>query len=84
MINVVHFTSMSDEQTTGQRRQILDFERTPRAEILAMLLEAADVARKEPSPHRRAKALALIARTLMRLYPADTLQASARAARGLA
>lgn len=49
-------------------------ERNPRTEILCMLLEAAEAAREEPNAYRRAKALALIAGTMRKLYPDGALQ----------
>lgn len=49
------------------RHEVEAFESNPRAEILAMLLEAAAAAREELSAYKRAKALALIASTLRKL-----------------
>lgn len=70
--------------TEAMRAEVLAFERSPRTEILAQLLEATEVARQEPNHYRRAKALALIARTMMRLYPDDVLKGTAKPTRAQA
>ena len=63
--------------TEDMLREVDAFERNPRAEILALLLEAATIAREEPRASKRARALALIARTMLELYPEGSLRTSA-------
>lgn len=70
--------------TEAMMAAVQDFERDPRTEMIAMLLEAVDAARAEPDPARRAKALARAARTLMRLYPPEVLKGALKPARAQA
>ena len=75
------------EITPDMHAAALAFEKDPRREMTAMLLEAAEMARHEESPSKAAKALCRVVRALIKLYGADALRGDAAApstGRGLA